>query len=382
MEPKFFAFLMLTFGMISSTPACAAITGDLDGDRIVSEKELSDLILDHLDASPALSSHIELANLRAASHIHAYYPRTIAGSSGEEITIYEPVRRIVPLTSDGAEVIRSLGATNDVVGVGTGIAEDDFFYEFADTKTVGKWNNPDCEMILALDPDIVLAYSKWPGKDKLEDKIGETDITVVRLNFYTPETMTSDVQKLGVLLEREEKAQELADFYQHYMDLVGGRVSTLHEEKSVYIECYSDFKTVSIGSGGHQMCMMAGGRNIAGDLIGEYPKVDPEWVIAQNPDVVIKAVSRSYDDPDEPETILNGIIKRPGWDVMDAIENGQIHLLMADIYTGPRYIIGVVYMAQWIYPDLFADLDPAGIHQEYLRRFQGTEMQDKIFVYP
>ena len=386
MKPKFFTFLvlMLMLAVTLSPPACAIVTGDLDGDQIVSEAELTDLILEYLDASPVDSSHIGLADLRSASHIYAYYPRTIVDSNGDEMTIYTPVRRIVALTSDCAEVIRSLGATDEVVGVSTGIAEDDFFSEFTEVQAVGKWNSPDCEVLLALDPDVVLAYGKWPGKDKLEKKLGGTGIVVIRLNLYIPDNMTEDVRKLGIVLEQEEKAQELIDFYQHYMDLIAERVGTLPKEdrRSIYLECYSDFKTVSSGSGGDQMCMMAGGRNIASDLIGAYPKIDSEWAIAQNPDVVVRAASASYDNTSEPEALLGDIMSRPGWDGMDAVKGRRVHLLASDIYTGPRYIIGVTYMAQWLYPDTFADIDAGEIHQEYLKRFQGMEIPDNIFVYP
>ncbi len=384
MKLIFCAFLVLMLVVILSPQACALVTGDLDGDGIVSEAELTSLILEYLGASPVDSSHIGLANMRAASHIHAYYPRTIQDSNGDEITIYKPVRRIVALTSDCAEVIRSLGATDEVVGVSTGIADDGFFPEFREVQTVGKWNSPDCEVLLALDPDVVLAYGKWPGKDKLEEKLGGTDIVVIRLNLYIPDTMTDDVRKLGIVLEQEEQAQELIDFYQHHTDLIGERVGSLPKEdrRSIYLELYSDFKTVSAGSGGDQMCRLAGGRNIASDLIGAYPKVDPEWVIAQNPDVVVRAASASYDNTSEPEAIRGGIVSRPGWAGMDAVEGGRVHLLTSDIYTGPRYIIGVMYMAQWLYPDAFADIDPSEIHREYLVRFQGMGIPDNIFVYP
>lgn len=384
MKPGVFAFLVLMLAVTLSPPAYAAITGDSDGDGIVSEAELTDLILEYLDASPVDSSHIGLADLRSASHIHTYYPRTIVDSNGDEITLYKPTKRTVVLNSDCAEVIRSLGATDEVVGVSTGIAEDDFFSEYGEVQTVGKWNIPDCEVLLALDPDVVLVYGKWPGKDKLEEKLGGTDIVVIRLNLYIPDNMTDDVRKLGIVLEQEEQAQELIDFYQHHADLIDERVGSLPKEdrRSIYLECYSDFKTVSAGSGGDSMCAMAGGRNIASDLIGAYPKIDSEWVIAQNPDVVVRAASASYDNVSELEAILSGIVNRPGWAGMDAVEGGRVHLLTSDIYTGPRYSIGVLYMAQWLYPDTFADIDPSEIHREYLKRFQGMGIPDNIFVYP
>lgn len=372
-------WLVMALSMIPA-PACASVTGDTNGDDIVSKAELTGHILDYLDGS----SEISLSDLRSGSHIHAYYPRTIVDSNEDELTLYKPIKRIIAYNSNCAEVIRSLGATNDVIGIGTAVEEDDFFSEFGEVSAVGKWNSPDCEKILALDPDAVIVYGKWPEKGKLDDKLKGTGIEVIRLDLYVPENMTSDVQKLGIILERESEAGELIEFYQHYTDLIAGRVGTISEEErqTIYLEGYTDLKTVSGGSGGDQMCVMAGGINIASDLTGAYPKVDPEWVIAQNPDIMIKAASSSYDNTSEPDTALNDIVSRPGWADMDAVRNDRVHLLTTDIYVRPRYIIGVAYMAQWLYPDLFADIDPADIHQEYLERFQGMEVPDKIFVYP
>nr|QNO49354.1 vitamin B12-binding protein [Methanosarcinales archaeon ANME-2c ERB4] len=372
-------WLVMALSMIPA-PVCASVTGDTNGDDIVSKAELTGYILDYLDGS----SEISLSDLRSGSHIHAYYPRTIVDSNEDELTLYKPIKRIIAYNSNCAEVIRSLGATKDVIGIGTAIEEDDFFSEFGEVPAVGKWNSPDCEKILALDPDAVIVYGKWPEKGKLDDKLKGTGIEVIRLDLFIPENMTSDVQKLGIVLERESEAGELIDFYQHYTDLIVGRVGTISEEErqTIYLEGYTDLQTVSGGSGGGQMCVMAGGINIASDLVGAYPKVDPEWVIAQNPDIMIKASSSSYDNTSEPDTALNDIVIRPGWADMDAVRNDRVHLLTTDIYVRPRYIIGVAYMAQWLYPDLFADIDPADIHQEYLERFQGMEVPDKIFVYP
>lgn len=377
--PVLVLWLVVVLSMIPA-PVCASVTGDTDGDNIVSKAELTGQILGYLDGS----SHTSLSDLRSASHIYACYPRTIVDSTGDELTLYKPIKRIIAYNSDCAEVIRSLGATKGVVGVGTVVADDEFFSEFGEVPAVGKWNSPDCERILALDPDAIIVYGKWPEKGKLDDKLKGTDIEVIRLNLYVPENMTGDVQKLGIVLERESEAAELIDFYQRYTDLIADHVGTLSEEErqTIYLEGYTDFKTVSAGSGGDQMCVMAGGRNIASDLVGTYPKVDTEWVIAQNPDLVIKAASGSYDSTSEPDTVLNNIVSRPGWADMAAVRNDRVHILTSDIYTGPGYVVGGAYMAQWLYPDLFADLNPSGIHQEYLERFQGMEMPDRIFVYP
>lgn len=376
---------MITLLLLFSAPVSAyTIPGDTDYDHIISETELTGSILDYLDATylGGSESALNLEALRESTHIHLYYPRTIMCANENEITIYKPIHRIIPLSSDAIEVVRSLGAKQSVVGVSTGVAEDPLFEEFALLPTIGKWNNPDCEMIIALNPDIVLTYSKWPSKEKLEEKLERTGITVVRLNFYVPLNMIDDVEKLGYILEKEDEAEELNGFYQYYTDIIDERLKGVSERPDVYIEGYSDYKTVSRGTGGDQMCVMAGGRNIAANITGSYPKIDSEWLISVNPDVMIKSAKDSYENVTEPAIMLNEIKSRPGWEYMRVVKENRVHILTSDIYTGPRYVVGVTYMAQWFYPDLFSDLDPDAIHREYMERFQGIDVKDRVFVYP
>jgi iron complex transport system substrate-binding protein len=60
--------------------------------------------------------------------------------------------------------------------------------------------------------------------------------------------------------------------------------------------------------------------------------------------------------------------------------------MLSDSNAGkPTFFIGVAYLAKFFYPDLFTDLDPQAIHQEYLTRFQRLDYDlDKhgVFVYP
>ena len=62
-----------------------------------------------------------------------------------------------------------------------------------------------------------------------------------------------------------------------------------------------------------------------------------------------------------------------------------VHLVNFYPVSGCRDFIKVAYMAKWFYPELFEDLDPRAIHQEYLTRFQGLDIdlnKKGVFVYP
>jgi iron complex transport system substrate-binding protein len=144
------------------------------------------------------------------------------------------------------------------------------------------------------------------------------------------------------------------------------------------------------------MVEMAGGMNIAQDLdplgSGTTSEVDPEWIIDQNPEIIIKVVSGStvscgYDQDDVTPMKLaqEEIITRPGFENIDAVKNGRVYLISSHICDRSCNAIGIAYMAKWFHPELFKDLDPQAIHQEYLTRFQGLDYslgKHGVFAYP
>jgi iron complex transport system substrate-binding protein len=159
----------------------------------------------------------------------------------------------------------------------------------------------------------------------------------------------------------------------------------------VYIE-YTDYRTMSDGSGSHEMLTMAGGRNIAADLTPGYPYVDPEWVIEENPGIIMRRVLKKdascgydEDDPTEVKELRNEIMSRPELANIMALKNEKVYCYATDISTGLSYWTGIGYMAKWCHPELFEDLDPQAIHQEYLTEFQGLDInldEHGVFVYP
>jgi iron complex transport system substrate-binding protein len=70
---------------------------------------------------------------------------------------------------------------------------------------------------------------------------------------------------------------------------------------------------------------------------------------------------------------------------VSAIKNDNVYILSKDVFFGGRYFLSIAYMAKWFHPDLFKDLDPEAIHQEYLTRFQHLDYdlgKQGVFVYP
>ena len=317
---------------------------------------------------------------------------TIVDSAERTVTVKKPIITIVFLSHTSTEAIKSVGAEDRVVGVEQSVVDKKvFFPELSNLPVVKSGSTPDYEQILDLKPDIVVAYGF--STSKYADKL-EPHITVVGLNFYKPKTMTEEVRKLGYLLGKNDEADEFIDFYEGYVDEINVRIEELSEDDKlrVYLEGGSDYTSVGEGSGGNDLCIMAGGINIAAELPGAYPKIDPEWVIEQNPPIMVKTVNHhnvvsgyEVDDLAEIEIRRDAFMNRPGWMHIAAVENGRVYMISDSVYTKPAFFVGIAYMAKWFYPELFEDLDPKEIHQQYLTEFQGLEYdldEHGVFGYP
>jgi iron complex transport system substrate-binding protein len=322
----------------------------------------------------------------------------ILDDAGNPSTLAMPIQRIIVLSADCSEVIRCFGIDDRIIAVDSYTAEDiNFFPKFADLPTVGSSFHPDCEAIIELNPDIVFAYTSV-NEEELEDKLEPAGIPVVR--FSTCKVPTRDIQlrTIGYILGEDAKAEEIIEFYNGITNPLAEALDDLSdgEKPRVYIECYKEYRARNQRSGTHPMVEMAGGINIAQDLdplgSGTTFEVDPEWIIEQNPEIIIKVVSGStvscgydLDDSSQMKLARDEIVNRPGFENIDAIKNGRVYLISSHICDRSCNAIGIAYLAKWFYPELFEDLDPQTIHQKYLTRFQGLDYDlDKhgVFVYP
>lgn len=385
---------------LSVMPAAAqgiVVPGDKEPyDKIISEEELASVIIPYMLGK---SGHLRLDEVREIAHIHVYYPRTITDSAKRTVTIYKPIKRIVVLTYPVTEAIKIVKAEEKVCGVSRDIVgKKTFFPELSKLPSAGEATSPDIEKIIELNPDIVCTGRLLGTSDGLEESLPAT-IALVRWDMGRLEMMTSNIKKLGYILDTEEEAEQFCDFYQDYIDeTIKARVAKIpdDERQRVFVEYFKDYNAYCKGSAGHEVCVAAGGINIAADLPGlsERPivEVNREWLIEQNPDVIVKTVSckpgicgYDEDNPEKMKKLREDIMNRSGWENMTAVKTNRVYLIDQDLVGSTANFMSATYMAKWFYPELFTDLDPKAIHQEYLKRFQRLDYdldEHGVFVYP
>jgi iron complex transport system substrate-binding protein len=319
---------------------------------------------------------------------------TVADSIDRNVTIKMPVNKLIALGSYRTEAVKILKAEDEVVGVSSDIKDLKYYYPvLAEKPAVGTWSAPDCEAIVKLLPDIVITSANLDRATKLEESLKPAGIAVLGLDFYRDNILRSEMKTLGFILNKNEEADKYLQWRNGYEQPIRDHVAELKKEDKprLFMEwgtknTISEISSYGTGSSGDSVCNFAGGINIAADL-PEYPKVDSEWILKENPDVIIKSLAPSsgsagWNSTTEAADILKSYIDgRPGWSNLDAVKNNRIYLISTEIAWGPDAIVGDAYYAKWLHPEI--DIDPTKIYKEYLEQFMGLAYPEGVVLgYP
>ena len=322
---------------------------------------------------------------------------TFVDAKGEDVTVSMPIEEMVILNTDFGEAIAVLDERDKVVGVGHTMTGYSRFFPELSTKTdVGGWMTPDIEAILATDPDTVCVYAKWPSTEKLDDLLPE-DINIIRLDFYLVETQRGEMIKLGYLLNKRERADEYIAWHDQYVDEIYERVAEIPDDEKVRVFIDGgkgkgselDRRAYSTGTGMHDLCIYAGGVNIAEGYVEKYADVETEWILYENPDVIVGISYKGgyeTDDNTKMKEHYDGIRGLPGFEEnVSAVINNRVHIMSNAFAFAPHYPAPLAEMAKWLYPAKFDDFSPEAIHQEYIDTFLGIDYdvyEQGVFVYP
>lgn len=240
-------------------------------------------------------------------------------------------------------------------------------------------NSFSVEALIASQPDVAI-LSAWqtaaigtPGMAQL-DAAGIT-VVAIDYNAQTLERHLLSTRILGAVMGQPERAEELATMYEAKTRDTLERVAKAGpSESKVYVELAQRGPSEIGNSYGRGMWAgvieLVGGQNIAAGQIENWGPLNPEYIIAQQPDVILLAGSEWLN---RPEAVLLGFgqdgvlaqarmaayAARDGWADLPAVRAGQIYGVY---HGGNRTLSDFVYaraIAKALYPEAFADVDPA-----------------------
>lgn len=321
------------------------------------------------------------------------------------VTVHKPVKSVLTRFFDSAEVLRILDATDKITAVGCKNFQENsaFFPELCKLPYVSeaRTSELDSEAILSMNPDIFLGWYK-------EDREKLPGINLVHSKLWGLNS-TMDIKKLGYVFDKEKEAEEYIEWHDSCINEINEQVAKIPEDKRprVLVALLEPGGVFGVyrgpgGTNGMDNLLTMIPMNCIGQQLptNAYAEVDTEWVIEQNPDIIIiasnfaegKAADGSgesfagydLDDPSQVAAEREDFLSRPELAEVKAVKEGKVYMMEYKLFSySQSMLIGAVYLAKWIYPDL--DLNPEAIHQEYLNRFQHLDYdlnEHGVFAYP
>ncbi len=276
---------------------------------------------------------------------------TVANDLERPVGVAGIPERIVSLSPSNTEILFALGLGDRVVGVTKYCNYPPRVKELEDQgeiEVVGRYVDPDIEMILALRPDLVLvSQAHSSGVVSLLDREGIPTFVVDPNNLSS---IILSIEKIGKITGKEAEASELCRQMQSRIQAVSDRISSLPGTRVLYIVWHDPVRTAGAGTFEDEIIEKAGGVNIFHDLSG-YAQVDPEAIAVRNPEVIIACTGMGMGE-DRP--LLWAETER-GLNQTDARTNSRIYQAEGDLITraGPRIVDGLEMFAKFIHPEGF-----------------------------
>jgi iron complex transport system substrate-binding protein len=328
---------------------------------------------------------------------------TVEDDFGEAITFRFPIERFIYHGHNAYvyETLRALGVEDRLVGITSRFAEPggyrcskNYFPELVGFTNVGILKSPDYEVINELRPDAVVTDEK-----RYLDMEKMPGIPVIAMDVKLAQ-FTENTRKYGYIFDKREEAEEYINWHNGLENMLRERIGGLSEDEKplVYFDGWytPGKKSYSVYSKDHYRSLpvrVAGGNNLGDEISGSSSvKVDPEWVIERNPEVIVFAVPKEFlgydvEDTSKAKALRDDFLSLPEWAEIDAVKNKRVYLVPHSylLVGGASGLIGCVYWAKWFYPDLFKDIDPQEKHQEFVTKYQHVDLnvrEDCKSIYP
>jgi len=254
---------------------------------------------------PALLLLLPLLLLPLMSASARAAPIKLSDDAGNTLQLSEPPRRIISLLPSLTETVCALGACDRLVGV------DRYSNHPASVNALPKLGGLDdtqIETIVALKPDVVILSAS----SRVQDRLASLGIKLLVLETRSHEDVRRVLGKIGELLGVAEPQKVWQQIYTA-VNQAAASVPASVKGQTIYYEIDSAPYAAGESSFIGETLTRLGVKNIVGKELGPFPKLNPEFIVRADPQIIMVSQRSGASLPG-----------RPGWAGIRALRNKQL----------------------------------------------------------
>ncbi len=255
---------------------------------------------------------------------------SVVDDAGRRVELPAPARRIVSLAPHATEILFAVGAGERLVAV---MGHSDHPAAARDLPRLGSHAGLELERLLALQPDLVVAWGSGNGRRALAS-LEALGLAVFVSEPRSLEAVASGLERLGRLAGTAEEGRQAAAQFRRRWRALEERYAG-RPELAVFYQVWGD-PLITV-NGEHlisRLIRLCGGRNVFADAPTLAPRVSLEAVLAARPEVIVAGTAQGAADA--------ALAAWRDWPELPAVARGDLHALPADLLNrpGPRVMEG------------------------------------------
>lgn len=299
--------------------------------------------------------------------------KVIVDQLGRKVEIPANVERVSALHMYSAKIMYALGQEDKLVHKALYSEEakaleklNEEFAKLPDIST-GDHKEKSAESVLNLTPQIVFSYAAF-GTEEIE-KFEQAGLIPIGVKGETLEEAYETIELCGEIFNCQDKAQEYIEYIKGKYNYINDRTKGMDENKKPKVLITGPKSIYTVATGAmlqSEMIELGGGINPAKDLMGRWAEISPEQLVVWNPDYIFLGSSFGENTKEE-------IYNNPAFSTINAVKNKKLYTFPSNIgwwdFPLPQAILGMLWTAEKINPDLFKDMDVTQIADEYYRDY-------------
>jgi len=308
-------------------------------------------------------------------------PIKVVDSLGRTVVLPAKVERIISLEPEITRIIVALGAGERLVGIDFFLRRHDRLFPlvFPPSERLPVVSNQgqdlNYEEAIRLRPDIIFSSpSEFRMTDSIERKMKLPVVALASMGKFRD--LLAEIETLGRIIGREERAAELVSFFGRRMGSLRetGPVRAAGAGPSAYLSFWGSLLRTPVS---YEPVEAAGGKNLASGLLPSYlgtagATVSLEQILLWDPEVIL--IQGNY-PPAERQVTVEGILRDPRLASVRAVRDGRVHYTFGFWYWWDPALVLVetAYLVRLFHPGSFPDFDLTREGDAIFKEFYGAE---------
>ncbi len=304
-------------------------------------------------------SGLALAAILLAAALPAPASRLFVDDAGRQVTLPDHIGRVYAAGPPASVFVFAI-APDKLIGWTRAFRANEKPWipeKYADLpelgRLTGRGGTANVEVVLKAKPDLIVDVGSTAATfASLADRVQkQTGIPYILLDGRLAAT-PQQFERLGDLLGEPRAGRDLAAYWRSRVDPLLAKIATVPHDKRpevYYARGPQGLVTGLRGSINVEMIDFLGARNVADGEPGGLAQVGFEQVVLWDPPVIVT------NDPN----FMRDVWRSPAWQSVTAVRKKRVYLSphlpfgWFDYPPGPNRLVGLMWLAEILYPDLF-----------------------------